>query len=131
MFNPIASTYNYFMGEDHIQAFNQMGCKVQKERKEKGKIWQKNGELNNLDWTVVAYSEYINRIQDQPYGASIDGFTLESANEYDKVTAFLEYIFPNCIPHEYKEQQLKWYDDSCEPDQKKRRLSKELQIADK
>ena len=38
MFDTIASTYNYFMGEDHIQAFHKMGQSVQKERKEKGKI---------------------------------------------------------------------------------------------
>lgn len=130
MFDSIASTYNYFMGEDHIQVFNQMGYKVQKERKEKGKIWQKNGELNNLHWTIVAYSEYINRIEDQPYGASIDEHKLETANEYDKVTAFLEYIFPNSIPCEYKEQQLKYYDDIGEPEQKKRRLSKEIIISE-
>ena len=130
MFDTIASTYNYFMGEDHIQAFHKMGQSVQKERKEKGKIWQKNGELNNLHWTVVAYSEYINRIEGQPYGASTDGHKLETANEYDKVTAFLEYIFPNSIPHEYKEQQLKYYDDTGEPEQKKRRLSKEIIISE-
>ena len=129
MFESILSYYHYFMGEDHIQAFYRMGQIVQKERKEKGKIWQKNNELNNLHWTIVAYSEYINRMENQPYGASTDEHKLETANEYDKVTAFLEYIYPNSIPHEYIEQQLQYYDDIGEPEQKKRRLSKEIIIS--
>tara|TARA_R110001599_G_scaffold212147_1_gene409763 strand:+ start:134 stop:565 length:432 start_codon:yes stop_codon:yes gene_type:complete len=87
------------LGPGVLVSLDKLGISEQERRKKIGEQWEKNGEKHRGHWSVSAYNQYHNRIENTPYGI----YPHNSCFKDDKFRsiALIEYIYPKLIDKKY------------------------------